>query len=95
MQNLTFENLLPRAQAVFHDAWISEGTPEECKYYREYFEKYPNKGDYETFYNRCLKKHACTLLTSWDYEEPEYYATPEELLKAIEDEEAAWRELCA
>ena len=92
---MTFEELMKRAEAVFYDLWIDEGTPEECQYYREYFEKYPNKGDYETFYNKVLKKHAHTLSTSWDYEEPEHYATPEELLKAIEDEEAAWRELYA
>lgn len=92
---MTFEELQNRAERVFYSFWIEEGTPEECQYYREYFEKYPNRGNYETFYNNVLKKHAHALFTSWDYEEPEHYSTPEELLKAIEDEEAAWRELYA
>ena len=92
---MTFEELMKRAEAVFYDVWIEEGTPEECQYYKDYFQQYPNKGDYETFYNKCLKKHAHTLFTSWDYEEAEHYSTPEELLEAIEREEAAWRELYA
>ncbi len=87
MQNLTFENLLPRAQAVFYDAWISEGTPEECKYYMEYFQKYPNKGNYTTFYNRCLVKHVKILFSSWDYETPTVIYTPRELLQEIETAE--------
>lgn len=92
---MTFEELQERAEKFFYSVWIEEGTPEECAFYKSFFENHPNMGNYETFYNKCLKKHAHTLRTSWDYEEPDHYTTPEELLQAIEEEEAAWRELYA
>lgn len=84
MQKLTFESLLKRAKAVFYDAWISEATPEECQYYIDYYKQYPNKGDYKTLYERALKKHVKILFSSWDYETPTCFYTPEELLKEIE-----------
>jgi hypothetical protein len=40
-----------------------------------------------------LQKHAHTLTSSWDYEEPEHYDTPEDLLQAIEEQEQALTEL--
>ena len=91
---MTFEELQERAEKVFYSFWIEEGTPEECDFYKSYFEKYPNRGNYDIFYNKCLKKHAHTLTTSWDYEEPEHYDTPEELLQAIEEQEQELKELC-
>ena len=90
---MTFEELQERAKKVFFFFLFVVGTPEECDFYKSYFEKYPNRGNYDIFYNKCLKKHAHTLTTSWDYEEPEHYDTPEELLQAIEDQEQAQAEL--
>ena len=87
MQELTFESLITRAEKLFYSVWIEEGTPEECNFYKSYFEQYPNRGNYETFYKKTLKKHAHTLSTSWDYEEPQRYDTPQELLAAIEEAE--------
>ena len=84
MEKLTLESLLGRAKKVFYDVWITEGTPDECEYYKEYFRQYPNKGNYEEFYKRCLAKHAYILFSSWDYETPTAIYTPEELLAEIE-----------
>ena len=84
---MTFEELQDRAERVFYSFWIEEGTPEECKYYMEYFQKYPNKGNYTTFYNRCLVKHVKILFSSWDYETPTVIYTPRELLQEIETAE--------
>lgn len=83
MEALTLESLLDRAKAVFYDAWITEGTPDECSYYREYFKKYPNRGTYEDFYKKALIKHVNILFSSWDYETPTAIYTPEELLAEI------------
>ena len=90
---MTFEELQGRAERVFYSFWIEEGTPEECKFYKDFFDKYPNRGNYEAFYKKCLQKHAHTLTSSWDYEEPEHYDTPEDLLQAIEEQEQALTEL--
>lgn len=90
---MTFEELQDRAERVFYSFWIEEGTPEECKFYKDFFDKYPNRGNYETFYKKCLHKHAHTLTSSWDYEEPEHYDTPEDLLQAIEEREQEQAEL--
>jgi len=84
---MTFEELIPRASKLFYKVWISEGTPEECDYWKAYFELYPNKGNYQDFYNKALKKSAKILFSNWQYEEEETYYTPEEFLTAIEREE--------
>ena len=95
MGKLTFESLLPRAQKLFYKAWIDEAKPAEIEWNRQYFEKYPNKGNFQEFYNKCLKKHAHVLQTDWQYEDPEKFDTPEEFLKYIEEEEAYLKELYA
>lgn len=91
MENLTFENLLPRAQAVFYDVWIEEPTPEEIAWNKAFFEKYPHKFTKETWPEvvqaAALFKHARSLSSSWDYETAEVYRTPAEFLKAIEEQE--------
>lgn len=92
MNNLTFESLLERAQAVFYKVWIDEPTPAEIAYNKAFFEAYPQKCNAETWEEyrekAALMKNARTLFTSWDYETPETYRTPEEFLQAIEAEEA-------
>ena len=88
MNGITFESLLDRAKKTdFYKVWIDEATEEECQYYRDYFNKYPNKGSYDEFYESALKKHACILFTSWEYETYTTVHTPEEFLALIEKQE--------
>ena len=86
---LTFESLFSRATPLFYKVWIDEATPEEINYYKEYFRKYPNKGNFTEFYNKVLKKNIKVLFTPWEYETPTSYKTPEEFLQAIQEAEEA------
>ena len=81
---MTFEELIPEAEGLFYKVWISEGTAEECNFYKGYFEQYPNKGSYQDFYEKALKKHVCILFSSWEYETETTYYTPEDFKQAIE-----------
>ena len=83
---MTFEELIPEAEGLFYKVWISEGTAEECDFYKGYFEQYPNKGSYQEFYEKALKKRVCILFSSWEYETETTYYTPEDFKQAIERE---------
>lgn len=85
---ITFENLIKRAEPLFYSVWIDEATPQECEYWRQYFNQYPNKGDYKTMYEKALKKCVKILYTSWYYETPHRISTPEQFLQIIEQEES-------
>lgn len=90
---MSFESLLQRAKPLFYKVWISEATPDECQYWEDYFRQYPNKGNYNDFYNRALKKSVKVLFSNWMYETETTYRTPEEFLQIIEEEEARNAEL--
>ena len=84
---MTFEELIPRASRVFYKVWIDEATEEECAWWRDYFERFPNKGSYEAMYKNALSKSVKVLFTSWDYETPLRIDTPKKLLKLIKEKE--------
>lgn len=77
--------LIQEAQKYFHKVFVAEIHDNEKEYYREYFRQYPNKGNYEEFYKKCLVPHVTIYTTSWEYEDPETIYTPEDLRKWIDD----------
>ena len=77
--------LIQEAREYFYKVYVYEMNENEQNYYKEYFRQYPNKGNYEDFYKKCLVPHVTIYPTSWEYEEQYTIYTPEDLKVWIDD----------